>query len=145
MTQYIFRAFTVWLIGFSPAFEIYLAVPAGIALGLDYCSTVVWSVIGNYMPILLIHYCYKSLNRIQRVENWLKRLESKRLKHWIDIYGIGFVLLITPWIGTWAMAVTMKLLRMNSRLFMIYSFISVVLYAIALATLIYLGVGLNKN
>jgi uncharacterized membrane protein len=145
MMEYISKAFSVWFIGFFPLFEIYIAVSAGIAMGLDYYSTVVWSVTGNYTPILLIHYGYKWLTRIPQVKTWFKRLSSQRLKRWIDIYGIGFVLLVTPWIGVWAMAVTMKVLRMNSKRFLIYSFTSVVAYAVMTAALIYAGVDLFTN
>ena len=145
MSEYIFKAFSVWFIGFIPACEIYLAVPVGIAMGLDYSSTILWSVTGNYTPILLIHHGYKWLSQLKQFKTRLKRLPSKHLKSWINTYGIGFVVLITPWIGAWAMAVTMKSLRMNSRLFLIYSFISVVVYAVAIAILIHAGVDLATH
>lgn len=142
MLEYIFKAFSVWLIAFFPASEICIAVASGIAMGLDYSSTIVWSVTGNYTPILLIHYGYERLTQIPQVKRWCERLSSKRFKHWIDIYGIGLVLLITPLSGVWVMAVTMKVFKMNSGLFLVYSFISVVVSAVMIAALIYAGLDL---
>jgi uncharacterized membrane protein len=145
MIDYISKAFSVWFIGFFPAFEIYIAVPAGIAMGLDYYSTIIWSVAGNYTPILVIHYSYERLIKIPRIKKWFYKLSSQRLKCWVDTYGIAFVLLVTPWIGVWVIAVTMKLLKMNSSLFIIYSFFSILAYAVTLATLINLGIDFVKN
>jgi hypothetical protein len=145
MIDYISKAFSVWFIGFFPAFEIYIAVPAGIAMGLDYYSTIIWSVAGNYTPILLIHHSYQWLIKIPRIKKWFYKLSSQRLKRWVDTYGIGFVLLVTPWIGVWIMAITMKLLKMKSSLFLIYSFFSIFIYAVTIATLIKLGVDFVKN
>jgi hypothetical protein len=99
----------------------------------------------NYTPILLIHHSYQWLIKIPRIKKWFYKLSSQRLKPWIDTYGNGFVLLVTPWIGVWAMAVTMKLLNMKSSLFLIYSFLSIFIYAVSLATLIKLGVNFVKN
>lgn len=40
MVEYIIGAVTALLVGFVPFLEVYLAVPAGIAAGLDYFSAV---------------------------------------------------------------------------------------------------------
>ncbi|NMG22485.1 hypothetical protein [Brasilonema bromeliae] len=145
MMDYISKAFLVWFLGFFPASEIFVAVPSGIALGLDYCSTVVWSVTGSYIAILLIHYGYEFFSQIPQVKTWLDHFSSQRFKNWIDIYGIGFVLLITPLLGVWVMSVTMKVFKMDSGRFLVYSFISVVISAVALTALTYTGIDLATN
>jgi hypothetical protein len=38
MLDYAAKAATAWFVGFFPLFEIYLAVPAAVAMGLDYVS-----------------------------------------------------------------------------------------------------------
>lgn len=142
MNSYILKAFSVWLVGFTPTLGSYLSVPAGIAIGLGYFSTILWSIIGNYTPILVVHYGYERLSRIEVFKTWLKKLPLERFKHWINTYGIAFVLLITPWLGAWTVAVTMKVIGMNSKLFLVYSFFSIVIYACATAIILYTGVNL---
>jgi uncharacterized membrane protein len=139
MIEYISKAFFVGFIAFLPFLEIFTAIPTGIAMGLDYFSTVFFSVIGSYAPILLLNFGYEHLNRIPKAQKWFAKLSSQRLKNWIDRYGIGFLVLGVPLIGVWPMTVTMKLFRINSGLFLIYSFISVVLYSVAIAVIVHTG------
>ncbi|KAB8315215.1 small multi-drug export protein [Tolypothrix campylonemoides VB511288] len=139
MVEYISKAVLVGFIAFMPVLEIYTAVPTGITMGLDYFSTVLFSVIGSYTPVLLLNFGYERLNRIPKVQKLFAKLSSQRLKNWIDRYGIGFVVLGVPLIGVWPMTVTMKLFRMNSGLFLIYSFISIVLYSVAIAGIVHTG------
>lgn len=140
MSAYLTKALTVWLIGFFPFLEIYVAVPAGMAMGLGILSTVVWSVFGNCAPIVFINVSYDQLIRIERIRRCFDWLVSERTERWINRYGGWFVLVITPWVGVWAMAVTMRALRMCSRSFLIYASLSILIYAVVLGVLIQLGV-----
>jgi hypothetical protein len=40
--EYMTKAFSTWFIGFFPYFEVYAAVAAGMAMGLDGVSAIVW-------------------------------------------------------------------------------------------------------
>jgi uncharacterized membrane protein len=140
MIEYIASAATVWFLGFFPLFEIYVAIPAGVAMGLDPVSNVTWSVLGNYTPILLIHYGYEQLRRVTRVRAWLDRRSSGRFRSWLDRWGVWCVLVVTPWTGVWIMAATMRSLGMDSRRFLLFSFVSILAYAVALVALIELGI-----
>lgn len=140
--DYLARALGAWFVGFFPLAEIYVAIPAAIAAGLDSASVVFWSVFGNYTPVLLIHYGYEQLTRWQRVRRWLDRLYSEKLKTRIERYEIGFVLLMTPWTGVWVMAVTAKILRVRVPHFFAASFVSILVYAIVLVILINAGIDL---
>jgi len=42
--DYAWRAATAWFLGFAPVAEIYVAVPAALAMGLDPVSVVAWAV-----------------------------------------------------------------------------------------------------
>ncbi|RMG73204.1 MAG: hypothetical protein D6711_11340, partial [Chloroflexi bacterium] len=90
--EYLSKALMTWFLGFFPLAEIYVAVPAGMALGLSGLSVVVWSVFGNFLPILLIHYGYESLMRIEWINRWLTWLASDKAKARMDRYGIWAVL-----------------------------------------------------
>lgn len=142
VVEYIARAATAWFLGFFPFFEIYVAVPAAIALGLDYLSAVVWSVLGNFTPVLLIVFAYEQLMRANAVRAWLETRRSARFEGLINRYGTPFILLITPWIGVWVVAATARLLGMDRRALLLYSFISIALYAVAIAVAVAVGIDL---
>ncbi|NOK61055.1 MAG: hypothetical protein GFH27_549307n38 [Chloroflexi bacterium AL-W] len=138
--DYFIRAFGAWFVGFFPLAEIYVAVPAAMAADLDDVSVIFWTVFGNYTPVLLIHFFYEELLRFDKIRNWLERLVSTKAEAQINKHGAWFILLITPWTGVWVMAVTAKVLKMNSALFLTTSFISVFVYAIAILVMINLGI-----
>jgi uncharacterized membrane protein len=140
--DYLVRAFGAWFVGFFPLAEIYVAIPAAIATGLDSVSVIFWSVFGNYTPIMLINFGYEYLMRYEKIRNWFTRLVSEKAKARIDRYGVWFVLLLTPWTGVWVMAVTAKALRMESRRFLLASFVSIFVYAVVLTITIQTGVQL---
>ncbi len=140
MADYLARALGAWFVGFFPLAEIYVAVPAALAVGLDHFSTVFWSVFGNFTPLLLIHFGYNSLLRLPRLRRWLEGLVSERAKRSIDRYGLWVVLLLTPWTGVWVMGVTAKALRMNGGVLLGAGLISITVYAVALVVLISAGV-----
>lgn len=138
--DYFIRAFGAWFVGFFPLAEIYVAVPAAMAAGLDDISVVFWTVFGNYTPVLLIHFFYEQLLRFDKLRNWFERLVSPKAEAQINKHGPWFILLITPWTGVWVMAVTAKVLKMNSLIFLVTSFVSVLIYAIAIVVMINLGI-----
>lgn len=139
MLNYLALAGGAWFVGFFPLFEIVFAVPAALASGLDAGSVIFWTVLGNFTPIVLIHFGYEQLMQIERVRGWLNRLISEKMQQQINKYGIWVVLLLTPWTGVWVMAVTAKVLRMRPYRFMSAAFISITAYAILLVILINTG------
>lgn len=137
--EYASKAFSTWFMGFFPLAEIYVAVPAGMALGLSGLSVVVWSVFGNFLPIVLIHYGYESLMRVAWINRWLSRMASEKAKARMDRYGIWAVLVLTPWTGVWVMAATAKAFGMNGTRLMIAALVSILVYAVVIVGLISLG------
>lgn len=137
--DYFAKAFGTWFMGFFPLTEIYFAVPAGLATGLDDLSVIFWAVFGNVLPIILIHYGHDSFIRPSRFGQWLERNVSDGVKAKISKYGIFFVLVITPWIGVWLMSVTAKLMGMSFKRFAPAAFISIMIYAIFIIWMIRTG------
>lgn len=142
LIDYATRAASAWFLGFFPFFEIYVAVPAAFGLGLDPVSAVVWPVLGNVTPVFLIVFGYERLMRIGRVRRWLLARRSPRFERWIDRYGAPFVLLVTPWIGVWAVAATAQALGMQRAALVAYSLVSISVYAMVIAVGLALGLGL---
>ena len=142
LIDYIVRAATAWFVGFFPLAEIYVAIPAALATGLDPASVVFWSVFGNFTPLLLIHFFYERMMQNERIRGWLQRLYSPKFKENVDKHGVWFVLLATPWTGVWAMGVTAKLLGMNVRTLLWSSFASILVYGIVLVWMIQAGVSI---
>lgn len=138
--DYVIKAATAWFIGFFPLAEIYVAIPAAVATGLDDVSVVFWSVFGNLTPVFLINYLYEWMIRFPRIGRWLTGLVSEKAKARINRWGIGFVLLLTPWTGVWVMAVTAKALGMSSRRFIPAASVSVLVYAIVIVVLLRAGI-----
>jgi len=145
LLDYVTRAASAWFLGFFPFFEIYVAVPAAFGLGLDPVSAVVWPVLGNVTPVFLIVFGYEQLMRVERLRGWLQGRRSARLERWIDRYGAAFVLLVTPWIGVWAVAATAQALGMQRLPLVAYSVVSITAYAIVIAAGLALGVDLVRR
>jgi uncharacterized membrane protein len=142
MIEYLTKAWATFLIGFVPVAEIYVAVPAGMAMGLDPISAVAWSVAGNWAPIPLLHLMYDQLRTVPRLGKSLERLSSERARERVERGGLWFYLLITPMIGTWAIGVTVKVLKVPATKFIVPSFISVLIFGIVIAAALAMGIRL---
>ena len=118
-------------------------MPVALATGLDPGSVVAWTVAGNYAPVPLVHLLYERLVTIPRVGHWFGRLVSERFASRIDRQGMWIVLLVTPWVGVWAVAVTAKVVRLRRRALFGATFLSIALYAVVLVALIELGLQLG--
>lgn len=140
MIEYIGKAAVAWFVGFFPFLEIYLAVPAAIAAGLDYFSAVFWSVLGNFTPVLLIIFAHDRLMRIERLKSWLTGRRSERFQRAVDKYGGWAIILITPWVGIWVVAATAQALGMSRNVLIWFSLASIVLYAVLIAVAVALGI-----
>ncbi len=137
--DYIWKAASAWFVGFFPLAEIYVAVPSAVALGLDDGSVIFWTVLGNFTPALLISVLYEQMMRIPRLAKWLTSLVSERTQAQINRWGIGFILLVTPWVGIWVMAATAKILRIQTPRFLLSAFISISVYAVIILILMRAG------
>lgn len=140
LIEYLGGAAVAWLVGFAPFLEIYLAVPAAIAAGLDYFSAVFWSVLGNFTPVLLIIFAHERLMRIERLKNWLTGRRSERFHKAVNRYGGWAIVLITPWVGIWVVAAAAQAMGMERKVLIGFSLASIVLYAVLIAVAVALGI-----
>jgi len=138
--EYILLASTAWFMGFFPLFEVYLAVPAAMLMGLDVFSSILWASFGNFCAVPVVIFFYMQLERIRKVKLWFERMENSRYKPLVEKYGAYIVLLLTPVIGVWAMAVIANGLRMARSKLFLSTAISILIYAIITAVLTNLGI-----
>jgi uncharacterized membrane protein len=139
--EYIYKALTVWFIGFFPLFELFIAVPAGFSLKLDPVSIVIFCVAGNFFPVVLIDLGYNRLVRYENVKAWLDRRVSERMIRNVNRYGTWYLLIITPWFGVWGTAVTARILRLERKQMVWGVLASLTFHAIILVVMIHAGIG----
>lgn len=140
--EYIAAAALAWLVGFIPLFEIYVAIPVGLAAGLDPVSATGWSAFGNILPLWLVDLGYERLRQIERVDHYLAKLRRERVERILDRWGVVAVFVATPVLGVWTMALAAKGLGMATRPFLIASSVSVAVYAVLITGSIMLGLDL---
>lgn len=140
MLNYLGLSATAWFIGFFPMFEIYIAIPATMAMGLDTVSSIAWSGLGNFLPVPLIAFFYQLLAKSKRIKGWLDKLADSKYKHRIEKQGPLVVLLLTPVVGSWAVAVIANGVGMNKMKLFISAGGSILLYGIIIAVLTHFGI-----
>lgn len=152
IAEYMTKALATWLVGFFPYAEVYVAVAAGMAMQLDVVSSVVWGVFGNFTPVPLMLWSYGRLMGIPRLRAWLLRMEirawllriekrgGQSAKRAFDRYGIWFLILMTPILGSWTIAVVTPIIGIHPRRILLFSFISITLYGVLTAAAIASGV-----
>ncbi|SDN75503.1 Putative small multi-drug export protein [Tenuibacillus multivorans] len=140
MMEYIWLCFMAWFIGFFPMFEIYIAIPATMAVGLDGFSSVLWSCVGNFMAIPLIVFFYDKLSRFERINKFLLKTSVSRFSHKIRKGSFGFILLTTPIVGSWTIGVLCKLIGLSKKKIFTSSAISIALYGLIIGILTKLGI-----
>jgi uncharacterized membrane protein len=142
IAQYITKALATWLVGFFPYLEVHAAVAAGMAMKLDPVSSVVWGVFGNFTPIPLLLWGYSHLMRIPQLRTWLLRMEQRggqRVKHAFDRYGDWFLILMTPILGSWTIAVVAPITGIRPRRILLFSFLGIMLHGVVTAVAITSG------
>ena len=142
MFEYLYKIATVWFLGFFPAFEIYVAVPAGIALGLDSFSVLFFSVFGNFTPVLFIEYGHRWLMRFEWMRARMNKPVSEKLERYVNKYGIWYILLATPWTGVWLMGISVKALNINRKIFFRAALCSIFLHGAVILVFIKMGINL---
>lgn len=133
MLEYIVLAATAWALGFVPYFEIYLAVPATMAMGLDPISSVFWSGLGNFSAVPVILFAREKLSHVSKISDWLEKLANSKYRETIDRLGNSFVLLFTPVTGIWVTAAVASTFGLTRSKLLITSAISVFLYGSIMA------------
>lgn len=116
----------------SPVGEALVAIPLGIALGLNASVVAVVVVAFNLLPVLVITYLFKKIESGTTVLHWLIRFRSARVRRLLDRFGLPVVVLATPWLGVYGVAVTLEMAGMSRRRIISSVLVSLVVYAVIL-------------
>ncbi|SHN34967.1 small multi-drug export protein [Gracilibacillus kekensis] len=140
MMNYIWLAATAWFMGFFPLFEIYLAVPASMGLGLDIVSSVFWSWLGNFMVIPFISYSYDWLTKFKKINKYFIKLANSKSSKKLNNGGFLIILIATPIFGSWATGVAGKIIGIDRKRLFLSSGISIAIYGMIISILTQLGI-----
>lgn len=139
MVHYISLAVTAWFMGFFPLFEIYLAVPVAMGLGLDIVSAVLWSWLGNFIVIPFISIFYDWLMKFNKINKYFSKLANSKTSKKLNSGGFIMVLIATPMFGSWAIGVAGKIVGMDRKRLFLASGISISIYGTIIGILTQLG------
>ncbi|MCP1662514.1 MAG: hypothetical protein D5R99_04065 [Methanocalculus sp. MSAO_Arc1] len=140
MYEHLALSATAFLMGFLPVFEIYLAIPVTMALGLDGFSAVLWSCIGNFLAIPFVIVFYDALNSREWWSRYLMKLTSSKWSVRMKQHGCLFILIATPLIGSWAVGVLGKVIGMEKPGLLVSSGGSIIAYGILIGVLTQFGI-----
>lgn len=140
MLNYIALAATAWLMGFFPCFEIYLAVPAAVGLGLDVFSSVFWSWFGSFFVIPFVAYSYMWLTKVNKINKYFIKMANSNAGKKLNRGGFFFILIMTPIFGPWTIGVVGKIIGMDFKRLFLASGIGIAMYGTIIGILTQLGI-----
>lgn len=140
MFEYIWLAATAWFMGFFPLFEIYIAVPAAMGLGLGLVSAIFWSWLGNFIVVPFISYFYDWLTKFERIDRYFKKLANSKMSKRLNNGGYLTILIATPILGSWGTGVAGKAIGMDRKILFLASAISIAIYGTIIGILTQMGI-----
>ena len=136
----LWRAASVVGLGFLPVAEGNVAVPVGLALGMNPFSAVFLSVLGTATQTLLTRGLAAWLFSLPGVAGWWERRMAARMERWLARGGIHWgVVVVIPWLGGVPTALAAQLAGMGPVRYARWAIGGLLLHAGTLALLIRLG------
>lgn len=140
LLTYTYMASSTWFLGFLPYFEIYMAVPAGILIGLPWIDAFFWGTLGNWMAVVFIDLFYEWLLKFRFMRKMSEKAKSCKWKKRLDKNGSWMILFMTPLAGIWTTGVVAKVFDYDRKKLWIFSGISVAIVGLAVAVCTALGI-----
>nr|MDO8099223.1 small multi-drug export protein [Candidatus Njordarchaeota archaeon] len=134
---------TVFLLSASPIGEILIAIPVGVALGMEPLLAFTVAYPANLVPIVILLPLLAYLDtRFPRFFNYFARRGGRFQRGLQGKYGSVIMLLVTPIIGVYAASISSKFLRFGKKRSFVLQSVSVAMYGLAEAIGIYFGIKL---
>lgn len=112
----------------SPWGEELLAIPGGIILGLNPGAVLILCVVANFIPVPALLFLMKKAQEVPVLQEWILKKKSDRLKSLLDKHGVWGLILLTPWMGVYAVTITCEILGMDRFRSVFAQGISLVIY-----------------
>ncbi len=129
MTDITTSLIAVVLISASPIGEILIAIPAGVALGLEPALVFVVALIANTIPAaILLPILEQVETKFPRFFNYFANEGGRFRKRLQGRYGSVILLLITPFIGVYAASIGSRFLRFAKWRSFTLQFLSLMVY-----------------
>jgi uncharacterized membrane protein len=131
MIDYILKAALTWLLGFAPTLEVYVAIPAGMAMGIGTQSAIFWGTFGNLAAVPVVLVFFRAIARIPLMRTLMEKRLSESNQRRLNRWGPWFVLFMTPVTGVWVVVIAARAAQMNPVMIVVCSFISVIACGLA--------------
>lgn len=129
----------VVLLAASPVGELLVAIPTGVALGLNPVVVLAMVLVANYLPAQAIDLAFSLAQRHPRLVQLLQKFARPGVTRLLNRYGLLGVLVATPWVGVYTMVVALRLLGMGRVRLLAGVGVSLLLYGVVVAILATLG------
>lgn len=133
----------VFIVAATPLLEIWIAIPMGLAMGLDPVLTAIAAILGNFIPLLII------VGFFEKIRNWYESRypegrDSRRLERFRRIwerYGLPVAALTAPAsIGTHLAIVIVLTLGTDAKRTLVWMAFSIIAWAAVVTPLAYYGI-----
>ena len=127
----------------SPIGEILVAIPTGVALGMDPALAFIVTYPANLLPIIILLPLLDYFERrFPRFFNYFAKEGGRFRKRLEGKYGYIIMVLITPLIGVYATSVSSKFLKFSKKNSFILQSLSLAIYGIVETLGLYFGLQL---
>lgn len=124
----------------SPIGEILVAIPTGVALGMDPALAFIVAYLANLLPIvILLPFLDYFERRFPRFFNYFAKEGGRFRRRLEGRCGFIIMVLITPLIGVYAASVSSKLLKFGKKNSFILQSLSLAIYGIVETLGLYFG------
>ena len=143
MEEILVMMLAVFLMAATPLLEVWIAIPAGIAMGLDPVLTALMAGLGNFIPLIFIAIGFERFRLWfeSRCKDREERVGFKRFKRLWELYGLPVAALAAPaTIGTHLALLMIMSLGADARRSLLWMGLSIGLWTLIVTPLAVIGV-----
>lgn len=147
----IYQYIAVFIIGFVPFLEAFVAVPIGLLLDLPFILVVLVGITANWlsvMAVIVFSSFIRSLffEKEKNTSNHFINRRFQKAKKYFDVYGVPGISLLGPIIGTNHIgALVCIIAKANKKNIILWQTISIVIWAVGTGVLLIYGVDIYNN
>ncbi|MCJ2148241.1 small multi-drug export protein [Bacillus paralicheniformis] len=147
----IYQFVAVFIIGFVPFLEAFVAVPIGILLGLPFILVVLVGAIANWLSVMAVivfsSFMRTSFSKKEKnnTDHYINR-RFQKAKSYFNKYGVPGISLLGPIIGTNHIgALVCIIAKANKKRIILWQTVSIVMWAVGTGVLLIFGVDIYNN